>query len=88
MRPTRRHFLLSSAAGVAGLCGYAESADGLDWARRDDEVGLSPPPEGWDGAMQAYPMVLRDGDRFVMLYNGNGYGASGFGCATAEASDE
>src|SRR5262245_720069 len=27
MRPTRRHFLLSSAAGVASLCGYAESAD-------------------------------------------------------------
>ena len=35
--------------------------------------------------MQAYPMVFRDPDRqWVMLYNGNGYGATGFGCATAK----
>src|SRR5262249_52354095 len=27
MRPTRRHFLLSSAVGVAAWCSYAESAD-------------------------------------------------------------
>ena len=27
MRPTRRTFLLSSAAGAAGLCSYAQGAD-------------------------------------------------------------
>jgi hypothetical protein len=34
--------------------------------------------------MQSYPMVLRDRDRWLMFYNGNGYGATGFGVATAE----
>jgi hypothetical protein len=66
--------------------GYAESADGLDWRRLDDEVRLEPGAEDWEQQMQAYPMVFRDGDRLVMLYNGNGYGASGFGCATRQES--
>lgn len=61
--------------------GYAESPDGLDWTRRDDLAGIEPPAAGWDSGMQAYPMVFRDGAREVMLYNGNGYGATGFGCA-------
>jgi hypothetical protein len=67
--------------------GYAESADGLAWQRRDDELALRPAASGWDAEMQAYPMVFRDGDRLVMLYNGNGYGASGFGCATAGVAE-
>jgi len=60
---------------------YAESDDGRTW-RRCPET----PPEAaeWDAGMQTYPMVLRDGDRWLMFYNGNGYGATGFGCATAE----
>lgn len=60
----------------------AESDDGLTWRRSE---GGAPPSGSWDAEMQAYPMVLRDGDRWVMFYNGNGYGATGFGCATAEA---
>jgi hypothetical protein len=62
--------------------GYAESADGLAWIRRDDLAGIEPPSTAeWDSQMQAYPMVFRDGRRWLMLYNGNGYGATGFGCA-------
>ena len=61
--------------------GYAESADGLEWTRRDCLAGIAPPAEGWDSQMQAYPMVFREGGRWLMLYNGNGYGATGFGCA-------
>jgi hypothetical protein len=71
--------------GARYRIGYAESKDGLTWERRDEDVGMSPPASGWDADMQAYPMVFRDGERLVMLYNGNGYGATGFGCATAEA---
>ncbi|HEX5717310.1 MAG TPA: hypothetical protein VF179_14210 [Thermoanaerobaculia bacterium] len=67
--------------------GYAESRDGLTWERRDESAGIAPPAEGWDSEMQAYPMVFRDGRHLVMLYNGNGYGATGFGCATAEAGE-
>jgi hypothetical protein len=70
--------------GASYRIGYAESRDGLDWTRLDDAAGLAPPAAGWDSEMQAYPMALRDGARWVMLYNGNGYGATGFGAATAD----
>lgn len=72
--------------GSSYRIGYAESPDGLVWTRRDDLAGLRPSPSGWDSEMQAYPMVFQDGERLVMLYNGNGYGATGFGCATEEPS--
>lgn len=61
---------------------YAQSEDGLVW-ERCDALHEAPPRQDWDGRMQAYPMVYRDGDRWVMLYNGDGYGATGFGCAVA-----
>jgi hypothetical protein len=38
--------------------------------------------------MQAYPMLLPHGERWLLFYNGNGYGATGFGCATARRSAE
>ena len=60
---------------------YAESNDGLVWRRGD---AGAPAPASWDAEMQAYPMVLRDGNRWLMFYNGNGYGATGFGVAVAE----
>jgi hypothetical protein len=69
--------------GMAYRIGYAQSADGLRWERRDADAGMAPPATGWDSEMQAYPMVFRHRDELVMLYNGNGYGATGFGCATA-----
>ncbi|HEX4589804.1 MAG TPA: hypothetical protein VH120_07740, partial [Gemmataceae bacterium] len=34
--------------------GYAESADGISWRRKDDEVGIDVSPEGWDSQMIAY----------------------------------
>jgi hypothetical protein len=67
--------------GASYRIGYAESRDGLVWVRRDDLAGLEPAASGWDSEMQAYPVVFRDGKRWVMLYNGNSYGATGFGGA-------
>ena len=64
--------------------GYAESADGLAWTRKDDELGLAPSESGWDSEMVAYPCVFdHRGERF-MLYNGNGYGRTGVGWAVLE----
>lgn len=60
----------------------AESEDGMHWTRT--ERPAAPPPSEWDSEMQAYPMLLRDGERSLLFYNGNGYGATGFGCAIAE----
>ena len=71
------------ARGDAYRLGYAESADGLDWERRDDEAGLDPSPDGWDSEMVAYPCVFDAGGKRHLLYNGNGYGATGIGWAVA-----
>lgn len=61
--------------------GYAESSDGLHWIRQDRQAGLEPAIAGWDGEMIAYPHVFDQQSTRWMLYNGNGYGRSGFGLA-------
>ena len=72
-----------SARGDAYRLGYAESSDGLTWARRDEDAGLDTSTSGWDSEMVAYPVVFtRSGIRYL-LYNGNGYGATGIGAAVA-----
>jgi hypothetical protein len=69
--------------GTAYRLGYAESADGIAWARKDEEVGIDISPSGWDSEMLAYPWVLRHGNAMYMFYNGNSYGKSGVGLAIA-----
>ena len=59
--------------------GYAESPDGLNWERKDP--GIEPSPDGWDSGQIEYAFVLKEGDRYLMFYNGNGYGATGTGLA-------
>jgi hypothetical protein len=64
--------------------GYAESADGIHWTQQDERAGLGVSAEGWDREMVCYPFVFDAGDRRYMLYNGNGYGKTGFGIAELE----
>ena len=64
--------------------GYAESDDAFTWARKDEQAGIDVSPSGWDSDMVCYPYVFdHDGNRY-MLYNGNGYGRTGFGLAILE----
>lgn len=63
--------------------GYAESADGLTWERRDDLAGLEPSGDGWDSDEVCYPAVFSHRGARYLLYNGNGYGRTGFGIARA-----
>jgi hypothetical protein len=65
--------------------GYATSADLTVWHRDDTSAGIGVSSDGWDAAMIAYPYVFPVGDHVWMLYNGNGFGASGFGYAVLEA---
>lgn len=61
--------------------GYSESKNGIDWTRLDDLVGISKSETGWDSLMNEYcSTYLHDGIRYL-IYNGNGFGASGFGYA-------
>lgn len=61
--------------------GYAYSDDLTVWHRDDDQAGITVSREGWDATMVAYPAVVAARDRTLMFYNGNGFGANGFGCA-------
>ena len=64
--------------------GYAESEDGLNWTRKDDEVGIDVSASGWDSQMIAYGCVVRHKDKVYMFYNGNNCGETGFGYAVLE----
>jgi hypothetical protein len=61
--------------------GYATSLDGVSWKRRDESVDLRTSNQGWDSQMIAYPAIVDIHERRYLLYNGNGFGASGFGIA-------
>ncbi len=64
--------------------GYAESADGIAWTRMDHEAGIACSSSCWDSKMIEYPFVFDHGSNRYMLYNGNGYGQTGFGIAVWE----
>lgn len=64
--------------------GYAESKDGISWVRKDDDAGIDVSPCGWDSEMICYPYVFDYAGNRYMLYNGNGYGRTGFGLAILE----
>ena len=64
--------------------GYAESEDAVEWMRQDAKAGISASETGWDSEMICYPHVFDHGGRRYMLYNGNGFGASGIGLAILE----
>lgn len=64
--------------------GYAESDDGIHWVRRDEHAGIDVSQQGWDSEMICYPCVVKSEGRFLMFYNGNGHGSTGFGYATLE----
>lgn len=61
--------------------GYARSKDLQQWRREDDAVGIDISETGWDSKMIAYPAVVAVKNRTLMFYNGNGFGADGFGYA-------
>ncbi|MGP0064110.1 MAG: hypothetical protein ACLQGP_10995 [Isosphaeraceae bacterium] len=68
--------------------GYAESADGVRWERKDHLAGIDISAEGWDANMIAYPHVIDWRGRRFLFYNGNGFGKSGFGYATRDSTGE
>jgi hypothetical protein len=77
-----------ASRGAAYRIGYAESADGLHWTRRDAEAGIDVSPSGWDSEMVAYPCVFDAVGRRYLLYNGNGYGRTGIGLAVETGGPE
>ena len=64
--------------------GCAESFDGLNWTRKDGEVGIHRSDDGWDAEMICFPAVIDVHGKRLMFYNGNRHGATGFGVAVLE----
>jgi len=63
------------------ICGYAESADGINWTRKDKEKGIELSLSGWDSKHLCYPALIDVNERTYMFYNGNYFGKDGFGVA-------
>jgi predicted GH43/DUF377 family glycosyl hydrolase len=61
--------------------GYAESLNGIDWIRKDSQVGIEVSEHGWDSEMICYGAVINVKGRTFMFYNGNNHGDTGFGYA-------
>jgi hypothetical protein len=78
---TRGH---ETRAAKAYTVGFATSADGVRWERRDELAGISRSESGWDSEMVCYPALYPYGDRVYMFYSGNGVGRGGIGYAVAE----
>lgn len=57
--------------------GYAESADGKSWMRKDGDLGLDISPSGPDSDMMCFGAIIRYRDRTYIFYNGNNYGGTG-----------
>lgn len=74
-------FSYRSGTGQKYRIGYAHSQEGTHWQLDLAQSGIDVSPTGWDSDMIAYPFVFRHRDQQYMLYNGNSYGAEGFGLA-------
>jgi hypothetical protein len=74
-------FSYRSGTGQAYRIGYATSVDGRNWTLKLEDAGIDVSAQGWDSEMIEYPFVLEHGGERYMLYNGNGYGKTGFGLA-------
>lgn len=64
--------------------GYAYSKDLINWTREDSKGGIDISKNGWDSIMICYPNIVEVNGKFLMFYNGNGFGQSGFGYAELE----
>lgn len=77
-------FSYRSGSGEKYRIGYATTDDGKHWRLDLEATGIDVATDGWDSEMIEYPFVFdHKGERY-MLYNGNGYGKTGFGLAVLE----
>ncbi|MGO4394999.1 hypothetical protein AB4Z46_26950 [Variovorax sp. M-6] len=74
-------FSYRSGTGESYRIGYATSPDSDQWQLELASVGIDVSDSGWDSDMIEYPFVFEHGGQRCMLYNGNGYGKTGFGMA-------
>ena len=59
--------------------GAAWSRDLQHWTRIDDAMGLRPSNSDWESRMTCYPASFLHREQLWLVYNGDGYGRTGFG---------
>jgi hypothetical protein len=74
-------FSYRSGTGESYRIGYARSTNGQEWKLDLPNAGIDVSPGGWDSQMIEYPYVFDHCGARFMMYNGNGFGKSGFGLA-------
>ncbi|MFM7373369.1 MAG: hypothetical protein ACKO2Z_37450, partial [Sphaerospermopsis kisseleviana] len=77
-------FSYRSGLGEKYRIGYAVSQNGINWELALKSSGINISNQGWDSEMIEYPFVFNHRGEYYMLYNGNGYGKTGFGLAVME----
>jgi hypothetical protein len=77
-------FSYRNGTGTTYRIGYAYSADGVQWQLGLEHAGIDLSASGWDSEMIEYPFVFSHRGNHYMLYNGNGFGKTGFGLAILE----
>ena len=77
-------FSYRSGGGETYRIGYAYCGNGAEWELSLQSAGIDVSSAGWDSEMIEYPYVFDHGGERYMLYNGNGYGRTGFGLAVLE----
>lgn len=77
-------FSYRSGSGEKYRIGYARSQDGSLWMLDLKSAGIQVSDHDWDDEMIEYPFVFDHSGERYMLYNGNGYGKTGFGLAVLD----
>ena len=86
MKVGDRLLMCFACRGDTYRLGAASSGDGVSWAGSIRRMGLGPCASGWDSEMTCYPALFWHRGRLWLAYNGNGYGATGFGLAVWEGA--
>lgn len=74
-------FSYRAGTGQSYRIGHAVLSKDGQWELALDRLTIDVSSTGWDSEMVEYPFVFRHNDQIYMLYNGNGYGKTGFGLA-------
>jgi hypothetical protein len=78
-------FSYRSGTGEKYSIGYAYCEDGEKWVLRVKDAGIKVSSSGWDSEMIEYPFIFKHKGQYFMMYNGNGYGQTGFGLAVLDS---
>lgn len=66
------------------IIGYAESLNGIQWTRLDNQAGIERSEDGWDSEMICYPAFFAHKNIIYMFYSGNDVGNGGLGYAVSD----